>query len=299
MKKVLLICNRCSGRANVKKYIEKVLAILKEQDFQVEVKNTQIDFGADKIIETYDDNVDIYLICGGDGTLNQAINGIVKNGKTIPILYIPCGTTNDFARTLKLPKNKLKCVKNINEYLETQIDVGKFEDKYFYYIAVFGMLSNISYTTPQKEKNMYGRLAYYKQALKESKTRTVYNVKIECPHRTIEDEIIYGSISNSTSIAGFKWFKDTEAELDDGEFEVILIKKINNIIDLIIAFLSLVFKIKNEKYLYCFKTSDMKITCNKEIEWTLDGEYGGKLFTTNIENKRRLVRFLVPNKRKK
>lgn len=294
MKKILLICNKCSGKAEVNKYIKKIISKLNLADFEVNQRNTEIDFGADKIIETYEKIVDLILICGGDGTLNQTINGIAKNGKQIPILYIPFGTTNDFAKTLKLPKNKLKSIKNINEYKEKQIDIGEFNNKYFYYIAVFGMLSDISYTTPQQEKNMYGRLAYYKQALKEAKTRNVYRVKIECPNKIIEDDIIYGSISNSTSIAGFRWFKDEEAELDDGEFEVILIKKINNIIDLIRTFFALVFKIKNEKYLYCFKTSNLNIICEKKINWTLDGEFGGNLNQVQINNIKKAVKFLIP-----
>lgn len=294
MGKVLLICNKCSGKAYVEKYINKMTKQLKKQCFEVDIMNTEIDFGADKIIENYNKEVDFFIICGGDGTLSQSINGIIKNGKEIPILYIPFGTTNDFARTLKLSKNKIKCIKNINKYQTKKIDIGKFASKYFYYIAVFGMLSDISYTTPQKEKNMYGRLAYYKQALKESKTRTIYNVRIECEGRIIEDEIMYGSISNSTSIAGFRWFKDEEAKLDDGKFEVILIKKVNNIFELIMAFLALVFKSKNEKYLYCFQTPYLKISCDKEIDWTLDGECGGKSKNVEIYNKNKTVSFMVP-----
>ena len=294
MEKILLICNKRSGRAYVEKYVNKIVKELKLRNYDVEIKNTEIDFGADKIIEAYKEPVDIFLICGGDGTLSQSINGIIKNGKNVPIFYIPFGTTNDFAKTLKLPKNKLKSVKNIDKYVSKKLDVGLFDDKYFYYIAVFGMLSGISYTTPQQDKNLYGRFAYYKQALKEAKTRKIYNVKIELPDRIIEDEIIYGSISNSTSIAGFRWFKDEEAELDDGEFEIILIKKINNFFDLIKTFFLLVFKIKNEKHLYCFKTSKLNIKCNNEINWTLDGEFGGNLKQVQINNIERGIKFLMP-----
>lgn len=294
MKKVLLICNKCSGKAFVKRYIKRITKELNLKEYEIDQKNTEIDFGADRIIEAYDKPVDLILICGGDGTLSQTINGIVKNEKQVPILYIPFGTTNDFAKTLKLPKNKLKSIKNINKYKEKQIDVGEFENKYFYYIAVFGMLSDISYTTPQQDKNMYGRLAYYKQALKEARRRKVYKVKIKTPNRIIEDDIIYGSISNSTSIAGFRWFKDGDAELDDGEFEIILIRKINNFIDLVITFFSLVFKIKNEKHLYCFKSSNLNIICEEKIDWTLDGEYGGNLRQVQINNIEKAVKFLVP-----
>lgn len=294
MEKVLLICNKRSGKAYVEKYIKKMIKQLEKQKLKVEVISTKVDYGADKIIENYNKDVDVFIVCGGDGTLSQSINGIVKKGKEIPILYIPFGTTNDFARTLKLSKNKIKCIKNINKYKTKKIDIGKFDSKYFYYIAVFGILSDISYTTPQKDKNLYGRFAYYKQALKESKTRTIYNVKIECPERIIEDEIMYGSISNSTSIAGFKWFNDKEAEIDDGKFEVILVKKINNVFDLIRAFLALVFKSKNEKYLYCFQTSKLKISCDIPIEWTLDGECGGKRESVEINTKNKCISFMVP-----
>ena len=294
MKKVLLICNMRSGRAYVEKYVGILIKKLKKRNYEVDIKNTEINFGADKIIENYEKQVDIFLICGGDGTLSQTINGIIRNGKKIPIIYIPLGTTNDFAKTLKLSRYKSKNIKEFQNYKTKKIDIGRFNKKYFYYIALFGLLSDISYTTPQKDKNMYGRLAYYKQALKESKTREIYKVKIETNGRIIEDEIIYGSISNSTSIAGFRWFKDSEAELDDGVFEVILIKKINNFFDAIKTFISLVFKIGNEKQIYCFKTSDLKITCNQGIDWTLDGEFGGKLKEAKIENIRKAVQFLVP-----
>ena len=293
MKKILLICNKRSGKAYVERYVNKIIKILKKQSFEVDIKNTKINYGADQIIKDYNKNVDLFLICGGDGTLSQTINGIINENRIIPILYIPFGTTNDFAKTLKICTNKLKCVKNIKKYNKKKIDIGKFNNQYFYYVAVFGLLSDISYTTPQEDKNLYGRFAYYKQALKESKTRKVYHVKVESENKIIEDDIIYASISNSTSIAGFKWFKDGEAKLDDGEFEVILIKKINSFIDLIKAFFTLLFKIKNEKYMYCFTTSHLKIQCKEDVAWTLDGEFGGNVKQVIIDNQREKIEFLV------
>lgn len=297
-KEMLIIVNPCAGKGKINKYIPQICENLEKQGFELEVKYTSKNNNGEQIIENYERYIDTVVVCGGDGTLNEVISGIVKCNKKINLSFIPLGTTNDFARTVKMPKNVLKLSKNISKYDKQNIDVGKFNDKYFYYVAAFGLLTNVSYTTRQSEKNKYGRFAYYKEALKSLKNIKSYKATIVTDNEIIKDEFIYGGISNSVSIAGFKWFKRNNFCINDGIFEIILIKKPHNMIDLIKDVFSILRKEYDQKNVYCIKSKHLKIDFTEDVEWTLDGECGGKAHEVVIENYNNKVRLLVPSKRK-
>lgn len=301
-KEILLIVNPCAGKGTINKYIPDICDNLEKQGYELEVIYTSKENNGKEIIKNYIRYIDTVIVCGGDGTLNEVINGIIESHKGINISFIPVGTTNDFAKTVKMPTNKLKLSKNLSKYKKVRIDVGKFNNRYFYYVAAFGIFSEISYTTKQKDKNKMGRIAYFKEAIKKMKnTKEVktYYTSIVTDNEIIKDEFIYGGISNSDSIAGFKWFKKNEFSLNDGVFDIILIKKPKNLWEVLQIPLSIIRKKYDQKIIYHLRSKHLKIDFQEDVEWTLDGENGGKSRDILIENNRGKIVMLLPKGGKK
>lgn len=300
-KEILIIVNPCAGKGKVSKYIPEICDNLEKRDFDVDIVYTSENDNGEKIIENYIRYIDTVIVCGGDGTLNEVINGIIKCNKRINVTFIPLGTTNDFAKTVKMTKRKYSLSKNLHKYQKKNIDIGRFNNKYFYYVAAFGVLSDIAYTTKQKDKNKYGRFAYYKKVLKTLKTLKkvkTYKTTIVTDDEIIKDEFIYGGITNSISIGGFKWFKRSEVSINDGLFEIILIKKPKNIIGIFKIIFSILRKKYDQKNIYYLKSKHMKIDFEESVEWTLDGEFGGRTKEVMIENNKNKISLLVPNSKK-
>ena len=301
-KEILIIVNPCAGKGTISKYIPDICDNLEKQDYEVEVIYTSKENNGEQIIKNYVRYIDTVIVCGGDGTLNEVINGVIESNKRINITFIPVGTTNDFAKTVKMPFNKLKLSKNLSKYKKERVDIGKFNNRYFYYVAAFGVFSEISYTTKQKDKNRMGRIAYFKEAIKKIKnTKKVktYYTTIVTDNEIIKDEFIYGGISNSDSIAGFRWFKKNEFCLNDGLFDIILIKKPKNIWGVLRIPLSIIRKKYDQKNIYHLKSQHLKIDFEEDVTWTLDGEKGGTTKDVLIENNKGKIGMLIPKRRKK
>lgn len=298
-KEILIIVNPSAGRGKASKYIPEICDNLEKKDFDVEIVYTSEENNGEKIIENYIRYIDTVIVCGGDGTLNEVINGIIKCNKKINVTFIPLGTTNDFAKTVKMPKSKYSLSKNLYKYQKKNIDIGRFNDRYFYYVAAFGALSNIAYTTKQDDKNKYGRFAYYKKAIKTIKSlREVktYKATIVTDNEIIKDEFIYGGITNSISIGGFRWFKRDEFSINDGLFEVILVKKPQSFIENLKILFSILRKKYDQKNIYYMKSGHLQIDFEESVEWTLDGEFGGKTRHVLIENNKSKINILIPQK---
>ena len=224
--KVLTIINPTSGKGNIADYANEIKHNLEEQNMEVNIQLTKKGYNAKKIIADNIEGQDLVLICGGDGTFNEAISAIMESGIQISIAYIPLGTTNDLARSLNMPIKDISITKKLLESKAKVLDIGKFnENRYFTYIAAFGIMTDVSYKTSQKAKNKFGKLAYYMKAIKELIKIPTYKVKIKFDEEELEGEFIYGGISNSMSIAGFRWFNEEDIDLSDGKFEAIFIKK--------------------------------------------------------------------------
>lgn len=298
-KEILLIVNPCSGKGNVSKYVPQICDNLEKQGYELEVIYTSKTNNGEQIIKNYIRYIDAVIVCGGDGTLNEVINGIINCHKKIDVTFIPFGTTNDFARTVRVPRNHYKLSKKLSKYKEIGIDIGNFNNRFFYYVAAFGVCTNVSYLTDQKEKNKYGKLAYYKKGLQELKKMKSYQVSIVTDNEIIKDEFIYGSITNSISIGSFKWFKRSEFKVNDGLFELVLIKKPKNFFGLLKVFVSILRNKYDQKNIYYLKTKHLQIDFDYDVSWTLDGEFGGKVSHAIIENHRNKIDLLVPNEKKK
>ena len=293
--KVLTIINPTSGKGNIANYANEIKHNLEKQNMEVNMQLTKKGYNAKKIILDNIEGQDLILICGGDGTFNEAVSAIMETGVQISIAYIPLGTTNDLARSLNMPIKDISITKKLLESKAKVLDIGKFnEDRYFTYIAAFGVMTDVSYKTSQKAKNKYGKIAYYLKAIKELIKIPTYKVKIKFDEEELEGEFIYGGISNSMSIAGFKWFNEEDVDLSDGKFEAFFIrkpKKLSGYFRLLNDFRHKDYMV-NRDFVY-FKASNIQIQTDENVAWTIDGEYAGDLNFVDIKNCNKAIELAI------
>lgn len=205
------------------------------------------------------------------GTLNELINAVMKLDKKPQIGFIPLGTMNDFARTIKLSTKKTFLAKNIHEGTIIPSDIGKFNNSYFNYVVAFGAFTPVSYVTSHKLKRRFGKLAYFIVAIKYLNKIRGYKMTIETEGKNITDEFVFGSISNSKSIGGFEWFKRSGVKINDGEFEALFIKRPNGTIGYIKTILAILLKKHdNKQYFEYYQTDKIKIRSETGVPWTID-----------------------------
>jgi len=230
-KKLLLIVNPCSGKAKMKNELLKVVQVFSDADYIVTVYPTKAREDATvRTRKVTPGEFDLVVVCGGDGTLNEAISGFMETGVKVTLGYIPAGTLNEWSSNIGIARNILKAAQDIPTGQEITLDTGKFGDKYFTYTASFGAFTSASYSVPQNVKNTFGQAAYFFEGIKELTNLKSYHLKFECEEKTVEGDYIFGGISNSMSLGGVLKFKESMVKLNDGFFEVLLIKKPDNII---------------------------------------------------------------------
>lgn len=209
--------------------------------------------------------------------------------------FIPLGTMNDFARTIKLSTKKTFLSKNIDEGNIISSDIGIFNNIYFNYVAAFGAFTSVSYVTSQKLKKRFGRLAYFIVAIKYLKKIKTYRVELNANGEKIEDDFIFGSISNSKSIGGFEWFERSGVKINDGQFEMLFIKRPKKFLEWIGLVFAVLFKQHHKKkYFEYFQTYEIEIKSESGINWTLDGEYGGRKKEVKIKNINMAINYVIP-----
>ncbi len=294
MKRLLFIFNPTAGRGKIKGKLYDIINSFVKHGYKVTVFPTQNKGDATTIITRESDNYDLLVCGGGDGTLNEVVSGQMFAGKTIPIGYIPAGSMNDVAHSLKISREIKHSVRNILTGKPKPIDIGKFNDKYFIYVAAFGAFTDVPYTTSQKNKNIIGILSYYLEGIKKLSDLKAKHVKVEYDDNVIEDDFIIGFVTNSLYIAGFKNVNSEKTSLNDGIFEMLLIKMPKNIFDLE-AIISALINVKiNENYMYYVQASRLSITSDL-MEWTLDGEFGGLYDKVDINNCNNAIEIICKN----
>ena len=296
---VLTIINPTSGKGKIEQKIDEIRQNIEEQGMQNEIILTQKEKNAKNILDEHKENKDLILVCGGDGTLNETVTSMIENKlENVTLSFIPLGTTNDLARTLDIPIKDISITKKLLQTTAKRIDIGKWnENRYFCYVAAFGLITDVSYITSQKAKHKYGRLAYYINAIKELVKIPTYKMKLRYDNKHIEDEFIYGGITNSESIAGFKWFAKGEIQLDDGLFEGIFIRKPRTIFGYF-KILSSFFKKdyhKNE-YILFTQAKNFEIEAEESIKWTIDGEFAGEEKNVKIKNMQKKIELAIYQK---
>ena len=275
MKKMLFIYNPNSGMGLLKPKLSDVLDIFVKGGYEVTVYPTQKYHDAVRKMGEYEEQYDLVACSGGDGTLDEVVTGMMKREDKVPIGYIPAGTTNDFASSLHISKNMLEAADTVVNGVPFACDVGEFNEDYFVYIAAFGLFTDVSYETKQSMKNVLGHLAYILEGTKRIFNIPSYRIKVTHDGETIEDEFIYGMVTNSRSVGGFKGITGKNVVFDDGKFEVTLFKTPRNPMELNEILGALALRKINPKRMYSFKTNEVHFETEEEIPCTLDGEFGG------------------------
>lgn len=295
MKRLLFVYNPHAGKGMLAPKVSDIVDIFVKAGYEVVIYPTQAYHDAYKKISEYDASTYDLVVCsGGDGTLDEVVTGMMKREDRDPIGYIPAGTTNDFANSLHIPKDVLKAADNAVNGSEFCCDVGKFNDGIFVYIAAFGLFTDVSYETKQELKNVLGHLAYLLEGTKRLFNIPSYRIKVEHDGEVIEDEFVFGMVTNSRSVGGFRNMIGKEVAFDDGLFEVTLIKTPKNPIALQEIIASLLIEQVDTKHMYTFKTGKITFESIEEIPWTLDGEYGGSHDEVVIENLQKQLHLMVP-----
>ena len=275
-KHILLIVNPCAGRSSTRVSALDVVNHFPADAYAFDIHNTKGHGDATQIVKDFAAGKDLVICCGGDGTLNETINGVMDLPRRIPIGYIPTGSTNDLASTLGIPRDVTAATDLIKKGHFNTYDIGLFNNRYYSYVAAFGAFTRSSYNTKQWMKNMFGHFAYLLNGFfKEWKNISSTHMKIEYDGGELEGDFSFGSISNSTSISGIFRLNKREVKLNDGFFEVLLVRKAR-----FTEAPSLLNKIRKKEYdgkrIILLKTSQVRITTEQPIAWTLDGEYGGE-----------------------
>ena len=299
-KKLLLIVNPCSGKAKMRPALLGVVEIFTKADFDVTVYPTKEREDATKKVATLkSEDYDLIVVCGGDGTLNEVITGLMESEADIPIGYIPAGTLNEWSTGLGISKTIRQAAKDIVKGKEITLDIGKFGDKYFTYTASFGAFTSASYSANQDVKNVLGQAAYFFEGIKSLGTIKPIHLKFECDDREIEGDFLFGAISNSMSVGGIVKFDQAAVQLNDGLFEVLLIKNPNNVLGFQTIIDGIVKHELNRENLEFFRTKKISVTSDGALDWTLDGEHGVSNDKVKIKNIHNAVRFIVPDKGEK
>ena len=294
MKKLLFIYNPNAGKGLIKPKLSDVLDIFVKAGYEVTVYPTQKYRDGYHKVRHFKEEYDLVVCSGGDGTLDEVVTGMMKRKEPIPIGYIPTGTTNDFARSLHIPKDMLKAADTAVNGIVFPCDIGKFNHDFFVYIAAFGLFTDVSYQTKQEVKNVLGHLAYVLEGMKRLYNVPSYRIKVTHDDQVIEDEFIFGMVTNSRSIGGFRNMVGKSIVFDDGEFEVTLIKTPKNPLALQEIIAAILIEQIDTKHMYTFKANSLKLESLEEIPWTLDGEFGGEHDEVMIENQRQKLKIMVP-----
>ena len=277
-KKLLFIMNPKSGLMQAPKYMSEIIVRFSGAGYLTQVLMTEGKGDARDFAAEYGGTVDTVVVSGGDGTLNEVIDGLISAGLKTPIGYIPAGSTNDFANSVGLPKSIMACVERIINGTVQPIDIGCFNGRYFSYVASFGAFTSTTYSVPQNIKNILGHSAYVMAGIKELAHIKPIHARITLEKGTPDEEIhegdyILGGVCNSRSIGGIVNLQKLDVDMNDGLMEVLLIRMPRDLIELsdtTASILSGTFKSHQiEKYSARSATFEIE----EDTHWTLDGEY--------------------------
>jgi YegS/Rv2252/BmrU family lipid kinase len=294
MKKLLFIYNPHAGTGVLRPSLADVLDIFVKADYEVTAYPTQRAHDGLYKTRSYLEDYDLVVCSGGDGTLSEVVNGMVSREKKAPIGYIPAGTTNDFAKSMGIPRNMLKAADIAVNGLAFRRDIGQFNDKFFIYVAAFGIFTDVPYETDQDIKNVIGQLAYVLEGIKKVFNVPAIRAKITSDKMVLEDEFVFAMVTNSSSVGGLKGLVVDDVAFDDGLFEVFLIKRPRSPKELNDVVSALVLKNMKSDIVHSFKTNKIEFEFEQIVEWTLDGECGGDHKNVVIETKQQLLEFMIP-----
>jgi len=287
--KMLFVYNPRAGKEKIRENLADILELFAERGYEMTVVPTQARDEARQVVKDRAKKYCLVVCSGGDGTLDEVVTGMIQSGFKTPLGYIPAGSTNDYGESLGLSKNMILAAKTAVDGRDFACDMGSFNDDVFVYIAAFGLFTDVSYETDQAVKNVLGHMAYVLEGMKRLSNIRSFPLKVTYDGKVIEDEFIFGMITNSRSVGGFKNITGKNVEMDDGLFEVTLIKMPTNPAELSSIMASLLNRDIDSEMMYCFRASSLTVESEEPIAWTLDGENGGMHREAVIENLHKTV----------
>lgn len=273
--KLHFVYNPRAGKEKIRNHLADILDVFAEAGYEIKVYPTRGCGDAKKVAENLPDDCDLMVVSGGDGTLDEAVTGLMNAHKTVPIGYIPAGSTNDFGRSLKLPKSMVRAAETAVKGNDFACDIGAFNDRHFVYVAAFGLFTDVTYTTPQKEKNKLGYAAYLLESVKRLSDIKTYSMRVSFEGGSYEGEFLAGLVSNSNSVGGLKSLTGPHVSLDDGLFEVLLIRVPPSLKDLNETLAAVLDRRIDSDYAISFTAPKVEFEFKSDVSWSLDGEYGG------------------------
>ena len=293
MKKMLFVMNPYAGMRKANRYLADIIALFNRADYDVTTYMTAGPGDAIGVVERKAREMDVVVCCGGDGTFNETISGILRSGCDVPVGYIPAGSTNDFATSMKLSSNIMQAAADIVVGEPQRYDVGRFGNRYFSYVASFGAFTRASYSTPQSVKNALGHTAYLLEGISELSQIKKEHVRLELDGRVVEDDFLFGAISNSTSLGGVLTLDPKQVDMGDGKFEILLVRAPENLTEIsecIMATQTLNYE-SCAMVTFC-SAERVKVFADPEMPWTLDGEKEDGHEEVDVENLHLAIRLM-------
>lgn len=292
-KKILIISNPCSGKNRKRVNAQYLASQISAFDFEVDVIETTAKGDAIKIASEHHRDYDYILSCGGDGTLNEVINGVMPE-PDVSLIYFPNGTTNDSAKTLGIDGTVSQIIALIKRESFHPVDVGVINGRHFFCAASFGFGAKASYNTKQSIKNEIGHFAYILSGIKNITDIKPVHMKIECSGTTFEGDYIFGAVVNTISVGGIFHLDENDFRLDDGLFEIVLVSSINRVTQIPTMIRKLQKKDYDGQQVILIKTDKVKFTSDRPVGWLVDGEYGGDFTKATVENQSRAISVCSP-----
>ena len=293
MKKLLFVMNPCAGMRKANKVLPEILGQFNRGDYDVSVYITAHRGDAREVVQSRAAQFDLVVCCGGDGTFNETIAGLMASGASTPVGYIPAGSTNDFAGSLKLATDPVEAARAIVNGRPEAYDVCTFGGRYFTYVASFGAFTKASYATPQNIKNALGHTAYILEGIQEISQLRKTHVRLELDGEIMEDDYLFGAICNSTSVGGILTLDPKQVDMGDGLFELLLVRAPKDLVEIGECIQAVQKQTYNCRMMTFRSASRVLIHADPDMPWTLDGEKEpghAKVLVENLHHAFQLVR---------
>ena len=292
-KKLFFIYNPHAGKEHIRGRLYGIIQAMAAADYEITIYPTKCYRDATEKIAALPDAYDLVVCSGGDGTLDEVVTGMMRREHKIPIGYIPAGTCNDFARSLKIPGDMAKAAEIAVSGQRFACDVGSFNDSNFVYIAAFGIFTEVSYSTPQDVKNALGQMAYLLKGIQSLASIRSYRMKVTSEEKSFEGDFLYGMITNSKSVGGFKSIVGKNVVFDDGVYEVTFIRRPTTAMELQELLAAILVEEIDSKYMISFRSAKVVVEAEESVPWTLDGEFGGEHKLVEIRNNKQAVEIII------
>ncbi len=292
-KKLYFIYNPFAGKGNIRGKMYGILQTLAAADYELTVYPTRGIRDAVGCVRELAEDYELVVCSGGDGTLDEVVTGMMQRRRKLPIGYIPAGSCNDFARSLQIPGNMRQAARIAVRGKNFAVDIGSFNDRNFVYVAAFGIFTDVSYSTKQERKNVLGHMAYILEGMKRLTSVKSYYMKVTSDKMSFEGDFLFGMVTNSSSVGGFKSIVGKNVVFDDGVYEVTFIRRPKNPLELQEILAALAISQIDARYMYSFQSARIEVEAEEPVSWSLDGEFGGEYTKAVIYNNPRAVEIRI------